>query len=142
MELDAKQYNRNVVVHARAQMVQNNMHSCTKTCTKYAVASENAKKAANRPQASVCRFLFYMIVVIKVLVDGVEKCKSILRRGKRLVPQCCVAQTNERNEYGRAVVKRHHPFISSTSDVGQQTLQNNVDLQFLDPSPKSKHCRS
>ena len=43
-------------------------------------------------------------------------------------------------EYGGVVVRRHQPFISSTSDVAQQTLQNNVDVQFLDRNLKCNHC--
>ena len=43
-----------------------------------------------------------------------EKIKRVLRRGKELVPTPYLAETNERNEYGRAMVRRGHPFRSST----------------------------
>ncbi len=55
-----------------------------------------------------------------------------MRRGKRLVVDAYIAATNGRNEFGRAVVLRTQPFVSSSSDVLQAYLQCNSDLQFMD----------
>ena len=73
-----------------------------------------------------------MILVFQYLVDGVEKTRKILRRGKALVKTAFIAKSNERNEYGRSVLERHHPFTSSSSDLLQAGLQCNSDVQFLD----------
>ena len=56
--------------------------------------------------------------------------KKILRKGKELVAKAFVANINERNEYGRVVLQRTHPFTSSSSDVLQAALQCNADFQF------------
>ena len=132
LEKDSATWKLSFARHTRAQQTQNNMHACQKTCTKYADATENAKKAANRPQASVCRFYFFMILVFTYVVGAVEKTKTILRRGKRLVAAPFIARTNERNEYGRPVLERHQPFVSPSSDLLQAALECNSDVQFMD----------
>jgi hypothetical protein len=80
-----------------------------------------------RLRASICRFLFFFILVFKVIEGTVEKTKKILRKGKELVDSVFIAHTNDRNEYGRAVVQRTHPFTSSSSDLLQAALQCNPD---------------
>ncbi len=82
-----------------------------------------------------CRFMFVRVVVLKVLEladAGKETIRRILRKGKELVARSYIANTNERNEYGRCMVRRRHPFRSSSSDVGQAMFQCNFDLQFMD----------
>ena len=64
---DAADWRLPVARHARAQQTQKNMHGCQKACTKYADPGENAKKAANRAQASVCCFFFFMIQPVRGL---------------------------------------------------------------------------
>ena len=50
--------------YVRSKHIPINMHVCQKKSIKYADANENAKKASDRAQASVCHFYFSMIVVI------------------------------------------------------------------------------
>ena len=118
--------------HVRAQTSQNNIHGCQKTCTKYFDDKKSKQTQANKPQASVCRFYFFMILVFDVFDNVRSTTKTILRRGKKLISNAFIASTNERNEYGRGVVERPHPFVSSTSDLLQASLQCNSDLQFMD----------
>ena len=61
--------------------------------------------------------------------------KRILRKGKAIVDESYVARTNDRNEYGRVIFKRNHPFRSSTSDLLQAALRCNCDVQFQDRAP-------
>jgi len=132
MEEDADNWARSYARHVRAQISHNNMHACQKTCTKYLDEKKGQQSQANKPQASVCRFYFFMVLAFNVF-DGVRSAATkILRRGKRLVFEPFIARTNERNEYGRGVVERTHPFVSSTSDLLQAALQCNNDLQFMD----------
>ena len=49
-----------------------------------------------------------------------------------MVAKAFVAQTNERNEYGKAHLERTHPFTSSSSDVLQAALECNADYQYQD----------
>ena len=56
--------------------------------------------------------------------------KYVVRRGKELVKQACIATGNEENEYGKAIVPRQSPFRSSSSDVLQSTLRCNADYQY------------
>ena len=61
-----------------------------------------------------------------------ERTKKILRKGKQLIAAAFIAETNERNEYGRAVLERTHPFSSSSSDLLQAALECNADYQYQD----------
>ncbi len=97
LEKDAKEWSLSYAPHARSQQVQNNMHACQNTCTKYADPSEKAAKQANKPQPSVCRFLSFTIFIFKVDEGVVENTKTTLRRGRKLEPAAYIAHTNERN---------------------------------------------
>ena len=120
-DLWAKAYCR----HVRGQCVQNNTHSCKKTCIKYAKENDPDLR---RPQKSVCRFYFFMLVVIQ-MADAV---KTILRKGKELVSKAYATHRNDRNQYGRIMVERRHPFAVSSSDLAQAATQCNVEVQVLD----------
>jgi hypothetical protein len=70
--------------------------------------------------------------VFTYLEGLVQKTTRILRRGKRLQEEAHIASTNERNEYGRAILVRRQPFRSSSSDLVQASTRSNGDLQFMD----------
>ena len=72
-----------------------------------------------------------MIVIFSQAVDGLRKTRAILRRGNGVVQFAFVAETNHRNEYGRPLVERRHPFVSSSSLVLQAALQCNSGIQSL-----------
>ena len=75
--------------------------------------------------------MFFVIIVLRVFEGIASRMKKILRKGKELVAEAFVANTNVRSEYGRVVLQRTHPFTSS-SDVLQAALQCNVDFQSQD----------
>ena len=87
---------------------------------------------ARRAQAFVCRFLFFTVVVLVIVGEFKDSVKRILRRGKQLVASAFIASTNERNEYGRTVLLRTHPFTSYSLDLLQSALECNGDYQFQD----------
>ena len=67
--------------------------------------------------------------------------KRFLRRGKQLVDEAHNATTNDRNEFGRAVLERTHPFTSSSFDLLQAALRCNAEIQFLDRAvPADLQC--
>ena len=53
------------------------------------------------------------------------------RKGKELVPKAFIAGTDLHGEYGRVVLERTHPFVSSTSDVAQVAVRANTDIQYV-----------
>ena len=57
--------------------------------------------------------------------------KAFRRRGKKLVPRAHIALTNDHGELFRAVVERHTPFRSTSTDVGQVWGRCNCDFQFM-----------
>ena len=74
--------------------------------------------------------MFFVIIVLRVFEGTASRMKKIFRKGEELVAKTFVANINERNEYGRVVLQRTHPFTSSSSDVLQAALQCNADFQF------------
>ena len=133
LDADAQLWSVNYSRHVRAQFTQNNDHMCSKTCTKYAdQGAPNKATTLRNARQMICRFLFFHIKVFTYMEGLKDKIKRVLRRGKELVPTPYLAETNERNEYGRAMVLREHPFRSSSSDLAQAALQCNVDAQFQD----------
>ncbi len=73
-----------------------------------------------------CRFRFFRHVALRIA--GIVK--YVVRRGKEPVEKAFIANGNEENEYGKAVVPRQAPFRSSCSGVLQSTLRRNADYQY------------
>ena len=132
---DARAWQQSYSRDVRALHVQNHTHDCSATCVKYAV-KQSVSSSSNNAQAQPCRFQFFQ--VLRFMVEnaaGQQIVKRILRKGKQIVDESYVASTNDRNEYGKVIFKRNHPFRSSTSDLLQAALRCNCDVQFQDRSP-------
>ena len=129
---DSEAWKRSFARDQRASFIQNHDHDCTGTCVKY----QKKKNATELPQRAgqkisgtavpKCRFRFFRYVALQI--EGMLK--YVVRRGKELVKQAFIATGNEENEYGKAIVPRHAPFRSSSSDVLQSTLRCNADYQY------------
>jgi len=117
----------------RALHQLNHDHDCTSTCVKYIKNQSKDKltKAIQAGKAVACRFFFFFIVVLTVVRNGVSTVKKIRRRGKQLVSQAYIARTNQRNEFGRVMVRRDRPFRSASNDVAQPLGRCNIDFQFM-----------
>ena len=127
---DAKMWAHSYANDARSLHIQNHTHNCSATCIKYAGEKQQTSLAADKVPA--CRFLFFHIVEVKMQENGREVTKRFLRRGKELVEHAYIASSNDRNEFGRPLLERTHPFMSSTSDLLQAALRCNADIQFMD----------
>ncbi len=94
---------------------------------------EAAEEALRRGRVVACRFFFHIVVfACEALANlGQTAVKSIRRRRKKLVETAYVASTNDRNEFCKAIVVRHTPFRSATTDVGQVLGRCNIDFQFM-----------
>ena len=73
--------------------------------------------------------------VFKIVENAVERVVRFRRRGKELVTEPYIADTNEHNELGRAQVERHTPFRGATSDMAQCGVRCNFDFQFMPRAP-------
>ncbi len=111
----------------------NHMHGCTTSCYKNV---KKTKKAAKTNKVQRCRFDFDRIVALVDSTTG--KARRFLRKGKNLVAEAVVQNTNERNEYGRILPVRRRPYTSSTNDVAQACGQSNIDYQFQPRFPPDK----
>ena len=127
---DANRWAQSFANDVRTLHTQNHDHNCSATCIKY--AKEQQKDPLASHKVPPCRFYFFHVVVIEVEEEGRTVTKRFLRRGKELVDRAFVATTNERNEFGRAVVERTHPFTSSSSDLTQAAGRSNADVQYVD----------
>ena len=130
---DARSWMLSFVRDVRALHQLNHDHDCTSTCVKYIKnkSKDTMEKAVKAGKAVACRFLFFFIVVLTVITNGVTKVKRIRRRGKQLVSKAYIATTNLRNEFGRVVVRRDTPFRSASNDVAQALDRCNIDFQFM-----------
>jgi len=136
---DADTWSRSYANDVRSLHTQNHNHNCTATCVKYATAKQQTSLAADKVPA--CRFFFFHIVQVEVEENGHKVTKHFMRRGKQLVDNAHIATTNEKNEFGRAVLERTHPFTSSSFDLLQAALRCNADVQFMDRAvPKDMQC--
>ena len=113
----------------RALHCSNHSHDCTSSCTKY--QKQQPRTATNANPVAQCRFGFFQDIIFHMLEAGQAVNKKIRRRGKRLVQQAFVAATNVRNEFGRVVVERLHPFRSASNDICQAACRCNFDVQFM-----------
>ena len=100
------------------------------TCVKY--VKQNAKQIAEKGLGAatniVCRFFFYVVLVFKIVEGAIERVVRVRRRGKKLVAEPYVANSNVHNELGRVQVERHTPFRGSSTDVGQCAVRCNFGL--------------
>ena len=134
---DAQRFALSFARDTRALHCHNHDHNCSFTCIKYVKQKAKQVAQSHLDQISniVCRFFFFVNLVFRVLVDGVEKVRRIRRRGKPRVFTPFVASTNEHNEVGRVQVERHTPFRGATTDFGQCGPRCNLDLQFMPRAP-------
>ena len=82
-------------------------------------------------KAPPCRFFFYIIVVLRIVSDTVERIRRFRRRGKALVCEAFVQATNMHNEYGLVEVERKMPFRSPSQDVALSCLRCNNYYRFM-----------
>ena len=105
----------------------NHEHDCTETCIKYVKKKFEAEQSLRSNKVPSCRFWFFHVVTIKG--------KRRRRRGKPLVPEPYIADTDDRTQEFRCQVHREQPFRSTTNDATQATDTCNVDFQFLACAP-------
>ena len=79
-------------------------------------------------RAPPCRFDFFHIVLLKILVD---KHTKIRRRGKEIVTVPYIMSTTARNKFGEVALERPQPFRSASSDLGLATMRCNHDFKFM-----------
>ena len=82
-------------------------------------------------KAPPCRFFFYVIIVLRIIVEAVGTVRRFRRRGKALVSTPFVQATNLHNEYALVAVERNMPFRSHSQDVGLSCLRCNKDYRFM-----------
>ena len=109
----------------------NHEHDCNDTCVKYVKRKLEAKESLRSHKTPSCRFWFFRIIPLKI--GG--RLKRVRRRGKPLVQEAFVDDTDDRNQRCRCQVKRDQPFRSTTNDVSQVSNRCNVDFQFLMCAP-------
>ena len=124
---DAKQWASHFAQDVFNNHCTNHEHNCTETCIKYVKKKLEAKQSLRSNKVPSCRFWFFRVVTIK------EKRRR--RRGKPLVREPYIADTDDRNQEFRCQVRREQPFRSTTNDVAQVTDSCNVDYQFLSCAP-------
>ena len=83
----------------------------------------------------MCRFFFYVVLVFHVVEQAVERVVRVRRRGKEIIKEPYIANSNTHNELGRVQVERHTPFRGPTSDVSQCAVRSNFDFQFMPRAP-------
>ena len=105
----------------------NHEHDCTETCIKYAKKQLEAKQSLRSHKVPSCRFWFFRIKLLGR--------KRRRRRGKPLVREPYIADTDERNQEFRCQVMREQPFRSTSNDCAQVANRCNVDFQFLHCAP-------
>ena len=67
--------------------------------------------------------------------QAVERVVRVRRRGKEIIKEPYIANSNTHNELGRVQVERHTPFRGPTSDVSQCAVRSNFDFQFMPRAP-------
>ena len=111
----------------------NHDHTCAATCIKKMkqASMEDKKNILKSSRAPPCRFWFLHVVAF-TMFDGVKEiAKRIRRRGKDIVKEPIIANTNEHNEYGLVEPERPQPFRSPCSDVMCNADRGNVDFRIM-----------
>ena len=101
----------------------NHEHNCTETCVKYVKQKLEAKLSLRSNKVPSCRFWYFRVKKLNL--------KRVRRRGKPLVAQPYVEETDDRNQQFRCQLKRETPLRSTSNDVCQVTDRCNVDFQCL-----------
>ena len=92
---------------------------------------EERKKVLKSNAAPPCRFWFLHVVIFAIWEGAKEIVKRIRRRGKRIVKEPTICNTNEHNEYGLVEPERPQPFRSPTSDVMCNGDRGNDDFRIM-----------
>ncbi len=130
---DASDFKQSYGHHVFALQNENHNHGCTSTCFKM---KKPVKKKVTKVER--CRFYFERGVIVMDPETGKKRC--FLRKGKELVAEAFVQNTNERNEYGRILCVRSRPHTSTMNDVSQGTAQCNAgELPLCDPCEQQRH---
>ena len=130
---DATRYEEAFAHDFRWLSAHNHDHTCAATCIKKIKESTMGEKqeVLKSNRAPPCRF-WILHVVTFVLCDGAkEVLKRIRRRGKRIVNEPTICNTNEHNEYGLVEPKRPQPFRTPSSDVMCHGDHGNVDFHIM-----------
>ena len=111
----------------------NHDHTCSTTCVKKLkkASTEEKAKAVKSSRVPPCRFWFLHVVVLYVTVGLETVCKKIRRRGKSVLTEPTIANTNEHNEYGLVEPERPQPFRSPSSDVACTGDRCNDDFRIM-----------
>ena len=131
LQLDAQTWAAHFGRDAFDNHCSNHEHDCTETCIKYVKKKLEAKESLRSNKVPSCRFWFFRIK--KLNLTG--QCKAVRRRGKPLVAEPFIEESDDRNQQCRCQVKRLQPFRSASNDVAQVTSRCNVDYQFLACAP-------
>jgi hypothetical protein len=105
----------------------NHEHNCTETCVKYVKQKLEAKLSLRSNKVPSCRFWYFRVKKLGL--------KRVRRRGKPLVMNPYIEDTDDRNQQFRCQLKRETPLRSTSNDVCQVTDRCNVDYQFLVCAP-------
>ena len=89
------------------------------------------KKIIKSIRAPPCRFWFLRMVVFAIWEGEKEIAKRIRRRGKDIVEEPTICNTNEHNEYGLVEAERPQPFRSPSSDVMCNGYRGNDDFRIM-----------
>ena len=103
---DAKSWAKYFAEDVRSNHCSNHDHDCKETCVKYVNKKLKAKESLSANKVPSCRFWFFRIKVVEIL--GCKK--RLRRRGKPLVAEPYIEESDERNDQYRCKVKREHPF--------------------------------
>ncbi len=92
---------------------------------------EEKRKVLKSNSAPPCRFWFLHVVAFD-LWDGMKEVVKRLRcRGKRILNEPTICNTNEHNEYGLVEPERPQPFRSPSSDVMCNGDRGNDDFRIM-----------
>ena len=92
---------------------------------------EEKKKVLTSNRAPPCRFWFLHVVTFAIWDGAKEIVKRIRRRGKHIVDEPTICNTNEHNEYGLVDPERPQPFRSPSSDVMCNGDRGNDDFRIM-----------
>ena len=129
------QWGRAYAHDVRLAQLNNHDHACTSTCVQYNKDKFAAKDSLRPDAVPNCRFWFVRIMTFSIASGGRLTRVRIRRRGKKLVKEPFVQDTDDHNEFGRAAVPRTLPFTSTTTDVGGCAARSNMDCQYLERAP-------
>ena len=130
---DAMRYEEAFTHDFRWLSAHNHDHTCAATCIKKMkkATMEEKKKVLKSNRAPPCRFWFLHVVTFAIQEGAKDIVKRIRRRGKRIVSEPTICNTNEHNEYGLVEPERPQPFRSPSSDVMCNGDRGNVDFRIM-----------